>query len=50
MSVLNWNFTELENKILEFEQKYNVSERYHEDEKQDEEEYDQHGLYKNADE
>ena len=50
MSVLDWNFTEIENKILEFEQKYNVSERYHEDEKRDEEEYDQYGLYKNADE
>ena len=50
MSVLDWNFTEIENKILEFEQKCNVSERYRKDEKQDEEEYDQYGLYKNADE
>ena len=50
MSVLDWNFTEIQNKILEFDKKYNVSERYHEDEKRDEEEYDEYGLYKNADE
>ena len=46
------------NRISKLKEKYNVSERYHKDEKNDfestsladEEEYDEYGLYKNADE
>ena len=38
------------NRISKLKEKYIVSERYRKDEKQDEEEYDQYGLYKNADE
>ena len=46
------------NRISKLKEKYNISERYHKDEKNDfesksladEEEYDEHGLYKNADE
>ena len=38
------------NRISKLKEKYIVSEKYCKDEKQDEEEYDQYGLYKNADE
>ena len=38
------------NRISKLNEKYIVSEKYSKDEKQDEEEYDQYGLYKNADE
>ena len=46
------------NRISKLKEKYNVLERYHKDEKNDfestsladEEEYDEYGLYKNADE
>ena len=37
-------------RISKLNEKYIVSEKYSKDEKQDEEEYDQYGLYKNADE